>query len=129
MKHLFLTFAIASACVSGIPATAQTNTVNYQFIWPTGVTTLEQKIQVACNQFGCNANRLIKLARCESTNNPLAINYKEPGQPSGLFQHKIIYWPERAAKYGVPGASVFNADAQIYVTAQMYPKNSSQWAC
>ena len=112
-----------------IVQTQTTQTINYKFNFGENIETLEQKIQVACSHFGCSAKRLIYLAKCESTNNPLAINYREPGQPSGLFQHKIIYWPERAIKYGIPGASVFDQDAQIWVTAQMFPKYSYLWAC
>lgn len=114
---------------SGLSVKAQSQITNYKFNFGENIETLEQKIQVACSHFGCSAKRLIYLAKCESTNNPLAINYREPGQPSGLFQHKIIYWPERATKYGIPGASVFDQDAQIWVTAQMFPKYNYLWAC
>ena len=130
-SHLFAflsVFLFTSLLSNSLPVQAQT-TVNYKFNFGENIETLEQKIQVACSHFGCSAKRLIYLAKCESTNNPLAINYREPGQPSGLFQHKIIYWPERATKYGIPGASVFDQDAQIWVTAQMFPKYSYLWAC
>ena len=130
-SHLFAllsVFLFTSLLSNSLPVQAQT-TINYKFNFGENIQTLEQKIQVACSHFGCSAKRLIYLAKCESTNNPLAINYTSPGQPSGLFQHKIIYWPERATKYGIPGASVFDQDAQIWVTAQMFPKYSYLWAC
>ena len=33
----------------------------------------------------------------------------------GLLQYRITFWEERAARYGYPGADVFNAYVQIYI--------------
>lgn len=108
---------------------AETNTIDYKFIWPEGVITLHQKIDVACKQFGCDAKKLKKVMWCESKDDPKAINWTEPGQPSGLFQHKIIYWQGRTEKYGIPNANIFDPDAQIYITAQMINEFGYMWAC
>jgi hypothetical protein len=109
--------------------TAKAETINYKFIWPEGTTTLHQKIDIACRQFGCNADQLKRVANCESTDNPKIVNWTEPGRPSGLFQHKAIYWQARTVKYGIPNADIFDADAQIYITAQMFPEFSYLWSC
>ena len=74
----------------------------------------------------------MKIANCESTMNPSAVNYGyyENGHPSGLFQHISGYWPARAAKYGYAGASVFDATANANVTAQMFRDGASNlWEC
>ena len=104
--------------------------VNYKFIWPEGVTTLHQKIDVACRQFGCDAKKLKEVAFCESTNNPLAVNRREPGQPSGLFQYKLQTWLNFSQKSGIPNANIWDTDSQIYTTAWAFSNNlSSHWAC
>lgn len=33
----------------------------------------------------------------------------------GLLQYRITYWEERAARYGYPGADIFDAYVQIYI--------------
>ena len=33
----------------------------------------------------------------------------------GLLQYRITYWEERAARYGYPGADIFNPYVQIYI--------------
>ena len=37
------------------------------------------------------------------------------GKDYGLLQYRITYWEERAARYGYPGADIFNAYVQIYI--------------
>ena len=85
------------------------------------------------NFYGVNADTLLRIAKCESGFNPNAVNrnYSVSGtHPSGLFQHVAVYWPARAARYGVPGASVFDADANARVTAGMFRDGqASAWEC
>lgn len=71
---------------------------------------------------------------CESSMNQNAINYNysENGRdsPAGLFQHLQNYWPARATKYGWHGASIFNAQANAEVTAQMFRDGLTHlWEC
>lgn len=66
--------------------------------------------------------------------NPHAINYNysENGRdyPAGIFQHLQNYWPARATKYGWQGASIFNAQANAEVTAQMFRDGMAYlWQC
>lgn len=86
----------------------------------------------AARKHGINEDYFVKIARCESTLNPNAVNYSysENGNPSGLFQHLSGYWPARAAKYGYAGASVFDATANANVTAAMFAAGQSKlWEC
>lgn len=96
---------------------------------------VEQIIINAANKYGMNPNHMLRIARCESGFNPNAINYNYNapgggGNPAGLFQHLTGYWPSRAAKYGWAGASVFNAQANAEVTAQMARDSGwGAWEC
>lgn len=93
---------------------------------------IEAMVRAAAIKYGVNPDYLARIARCESTFNPNSVNrnYYENGHPSGLFQHISGYWPGRAAKYGWAGASVFDAQAQAEVTAQMFRDgHSNLWEC
>jgi hypothetical protein len=86
------------------------------------------------NHYGVNPDWLLRIARCESGYNPLARNRSYTagihGNPVGLFQHVEGYWPARAAAYGVPGASIFDANAQARVTAGMFRDGQAHlWEC
>lgn len=75
---------------------------------------------------GLDANKVARIAKCESGFNPKATN----GIYQGLFQHHVDYWPGRAAKYGMSGASIFDARAQIVVTtAMMAAVGYGPWEC
>lgn len=78
------------------------------------------------NARGIDANRVARIAKCESGFNPQA----DSGYYKGLFQHDPNYWPARAAKYGQAGASIFDPEAQIIVsTAMMAEGGWSHWGC
>lgn len=81
---------------------------------------------------------MLRIASCESRFNPLARNagytaYQNGvsyGNPVGLFQHVEGYWPGRAARYGYPGASVFDPVANANVTAAMMrAEGMGAWEC
>lgn len=96
------------------------------------VGNVEQIVRDAARKYGINEEHFVKIARCESTFNPNAVNknYYENGHPSGLFQHISGYWPKRAATYGHAGASVFDPVANAEVTAQMFRDGQSKlWEC
>ena len=58
----------------------------------------------------------IAQAFTESSFNPYAENPN--GKDKGLFQYRLEYWPEVSAQYGVSGANIFDAKAQIHVYAK-----------
>lgn len=95
-------------------------------------TSIETMIREAALKYGIDPDYFLRIAICESGLNPNAENrsYYENGYPSGVFQHLSGYWPTRAAQYGWAGASVFNAQANIEVTAQMFRDGASGlWEC
>ncbi len=75
---------------------------------------------------GIDANRVARIAKCESGFNPQA----DSGYYKGLFQHDPQYWASRAATYGQADASIYDAEAQIIVsTAMMAGGGWSHWGC
>jgi hypothetical protein len=94
--------------------------------------SIEEIVRQAARSHGIDENYFVKIAKCESTLNPSSVNksYYENGHPSGLFQHISGYWPKRAAMYGYPGASVFDATANANVTAAMFADDLQYlWEC
>ena len=45
--------------------------------------------------------------------------WSDNGRDFGLCQQKGIYWADRAAHYGIPGADIWDPYAQLYVFAAM----------
>ncbi len=65
---------------------------------------------------------------CESEGDPYAKNPNSSA--SGLFQQLGRFWPERAASAGWAGASVFDPEANIAVSAWLFSwGGSSHWVC
>lgn len=72
----------------------------------------------------------LNIIKCESGGNPNA--YNSSSGASGLFQHLKQYWPARATAAGFPGASPFNAEANIAASAYLLyaPGGGPQhWSC
>lgn len=96
-----------------------------------GSTDVEQIVRLAARKYGLNEEHFLRIAMCESTMNPAAVNYDyyENGHPSGLFQHLSGYYPARAAKAGY-GADVFDAYSNANTTASMWAGGLSYlWEC
>jgi len=124
---LFSFLVLLCTSFLSIPVKAQSN---YQFYWGEGVETFDQKIEVACAYFGCNSNQLKRVMDCESGGNPFAVNRREKGQPSGLFQYKFQTWQNFTQKAGIPDADIWDTDSQIFTTAWAFSNNlGSHWAC
>lgn len=82
---------------------------------PTG--NIPDRITYWANRYGIDAGRAIRIAQCESGLNPGA---RSPnGLYGGLYQQAFAYWPARATQAGLPGASVFDAEANIRVSMHM----------
>ena len=58
---------------------------------------------------------------CESRYDPGAVN--PSSHASGLFQHIPRFWNERSEKAGVPGASIFDPEANTAVAAWLRYSN------
>jgi hypothetical protein len=85
-------------------------------------------IRERCAALGCNAEQVIRVMYCESGGRANA--YNTSGKWSGLFQQDPRYWPSRAARAGVGGASIFDPHAQIIVATQMFASGQGgHWTC
>ena len=72
----------------------------------------------------------LNIIKCESGGDPNA--YNASSGASGLFQHLKQYWDARATAAGFPGASPFNAEANIAASAYLLyaPGGGPQhWSC
>ncbi|HSJ29574.1 MAG TPA: transglycosylase SLT domain-containing protein [Acidimicrobiia bacterium] len=77
-----------------------------------------------------DVNRAIRVAWCQSSFNPAAVNPSSGA--SGLFQHLPEDWATRAEAAGHPGASIFDPTANVAVAAWMLydlPGGWSHWDC
>lgn len=77
-----------------------------------------------------DVNKAIRVAWCESSFNPAAVNPATGA--SGLFQHLPEEWAERSAAAGFPGASIFDPEANVGVAAWLLyesPGGWSHWEC
>jgi hypothetical protein len=68
----------------------------------------------------------VSVAECESHLDPGA----DGGGNAGVFQQNLTYWPWRADAFGFPGASAYNARANIIVSVRMAHRSGwGAWAC
>jgi hypothetical protein len=85
------------------------------------------------NHYGVSADRLLRIAECESGYSSVAVNrnyYAGGGNPSGIFQYLPATWASFSAKAGLAGASIWDYRAQARVTAWAFANGlSSHWEC
>lgn len=62
-----------------------------------------------------DVQRAIDVIRCESSGYQYAANPTSSAR--GLFQHMGRFWKERSEKAGIPGADIFDPEAQMIVAA------------
>jgi len=86
--------------------------------WRKGTWQVKQLIRCAAVHWHVpgGVDTALAIADRESQFRPRAYN---PSGCAGIYQHMLRYWPERAADYGFPGWSAFNARANIIVTIKM----------
>jgi uncharacterized protein YabE (DUF348 family) len=70
-------------------------------------------VEVASAQYGVDPNALCRTMMCESNGNPNS----DGGDYKGLFQYTLGLWADLSPRAGFPGASIWDAGSQIYVTA------------
>lgn len=71
-------------------------------------------------------DKAIAVARCESGLRPRATGNGN----AGIYQHRVIYWPDRADTFGFDGWSVYNARANIMVAIRMVHRGGwTPWSC
>ncbi|SDP33659.1 Transglycosylase SLT domain-containing protein [Arthrobacter sp. ok909] len=87
------------------------------------------------NVYGVSADTLLRVAKCESTFNPGAVNgnYWAPdgSTPTGLFQFVRSTYIANAARIGLPAVDDrLNGERSAQVAAYMFSINqASQWEC
>lgn len=70
----------------------------------------------------------LRVIQCESRGNPGATNASSGA--AGLFQQLPRYWPERAAAAGWAGASPYDPEANVAVSAWLfYTGGPGHWVC
>ncbi len=69
-------------------------------------------VEQASAQYGIDPNSLCRTMMCESNGNPNS----DGGNYKGLFQYTVGLWADVSPRAGFPGASIWDARAQIYVT-------------
>jgi hypothetical protein len=86
--------------------------------WQKGTWQVKQLIRCAALHWEVpgGPQMALYIANRESKFRPNAYN---PSGCAGIYQHMLEYWPGRAAAYGFPGWSAFNARANIIVTMEM----------
>lgn len=93
-------------------------------------SSVPELIRHYSKQYWVSEKLAMAIATCESWLNPNAKNKNSTA--SWIFQHLSRYFPARAKKYWFPGASVFNAEANVAVSIQMLkhewtrPRNASK---
>jgi len=86
------------------------------------VAAIEQIILLASERYGVPYGRLLSVAECESSLNPLAVNRSSGA--SGLFQ----FMP--ATFYGHGGTDLWSPTQQANIAAKMFSiGESSEWVC
>lgn len=100
---------------------------------PVVALSVEQTVRTAARKHGVDEDHLVRIARCESTLNPSAVNYGYAaggGNPTGLFQYLPETWTRIGSRspYGV--RDVYSARDQAEVTAWAFANGyAGEWAC
>ncbi len=96
--------------------------------WRRGPNEVRRLIVCAANHWRVpgGATTAVAIAWRESRFSPQASN---PSGAEGIYQHLRRYWPSRAAAFGFPGRSAFDARVNIIVTMKMVRRlgNWSPW--
>lgn len=96
--------------------------------WADSTYQVRQLIRCAARRWNVpgGPGKALSVARCESNLDPRAY----ASGNAGVFQQRVVYWPGRAETYGFPGASVYNARANIIVSVRMaHAGGWGAWAC
>lgn len=106
-----------------VSVASQTRTVNPGAFWGVGVERWRPWVQIYFQPW--DVDRALRIMRCESLGDPWAKNRLSGA--AGLFQHMPRYWPERSARFGWAGWSVWSPDANIAIAAALVYHDSMSW--
>lgn len=133
-RALLAAFMTAAMLVTGLSGTATARRAEVplrvcDFDWREGTWHIKQLIKCAARRWDSPGGPLkaIAVAECESHLRPTAYN---PNGYAGLYQQATHYWPSRAAYWGQPDRSAFNARANAIVSIRMAAASGSwiAWA-
>lgn len=100
--------------------------VNYNFIWPEGTITLNQKIHAACDKFGCDGDWVNRIVQCESKGQNITGTWGHKGP----FQFTQQTFNALAKEAGIPGANIWSPDAQVYAATRAIAHGKAyHWSC
>lgn len=98
--------------------------------------SMESIVRAAAVKHGVNPDYLVRVARCESTMNPNAVNrnyFAGGSHPTGLFQYLKETWNRISSRspYGQqPWSAVTNGHINAHVTAWAFANGySGEWEC
>lgn len=128
-RHVLVALSIAAilaivptsssgAAIPGLGRSSEVPARICDYDWRKGTYQVRQLIVCAADRWPVpgGAAMALSIAERESNLQPSAYN---PSGSAGIYQHLLRYWPGRAATYGFPGWSAFNARANIIVTIRM----------
>ena len=94
---------------------------------PPDHATIVAAIEAAAREFGQDPDLLVRVAKCESRLNPVAVG--KAGE-IGIFQFKSATFAKNAAKLGYSLADIWDVRAQARVSAEMFGRAQQwQWTC
>ncbi len=101
------------------------------------VSSMKQLVRDTARKYGVDENHFAKIAKCESSFNPLSqnpnpviYNGKNLGHAQGLFQFIPSTWAWMSAEAGYQGASVWDPVANANVAAWAWKNgHGSHWEC
>ncbi len=96
--------------------------------WRRGPRYVKRLIRCAARRWEVpgGPEKAIQVARCESGFDPFAYGNGN----AGVFQQRLVYWPERARRFGVPGFSAYNGRANVIVSVRMaHNVGWAPWSC
>lgn len=84
---------------------------------------------VAANFPPDRVNEALSVMECESEGNPTATN--PISGAAGLFQHMPGFWSDRSRRAGVPGANIYDPNANVRVAGWLFSQSNtwSHWSC
>ena len=117
------------AAISSIEVQAPvTEVVRVGTLAPSVPGNVESIVRDAAARWGADPDQLLRVAYCESHDNPSA--YNASSGASGLFQFLASTWAYQSPKAGYGGASVFDPVANANTAAYLFSIGQArQWVC
>lgn len=127
MKPLLRTLCLALVIACWFPTS---NAIAEPYIAPF-TPSVRQIILAEATFYSIPPEKMIRVAKCESTFNPKAYNPKDvDGRPKyGLYQFDRDTFNFYAPKSGIEKLDIWDAQQQAHTTAYMLSIKKDQWGC